>query len=94
MIYERILQLVDYGKNKNLLAEDDRIFTINSLLELLELDEIPEDVINAYNSNKKDDVINCESQQDEYLSKILEEITDYAYEKGIIKENTVTYRVG
>ncbi|SER92162.1 UDP-glucose--hexose-1-phosphate uridylyltransferase [Lachnobacterium bovis] len=92
MIYERILQLVDYGKNKNLLAEDDRIFTINSLLELLELDEIPEDVINAYNSNKKDDVINCESQQDEYLSKILEEITDYAYEKGIIKENTVTYR--
>ena len=102
MIYEKILQLVDYGIRNNLLAEDDRIFTINSLLELLGLDEFPEDVsvdlqskISELNQKQNDNVYdnNCKSEDsDDYLAGILKDITDFAFEKGLIKENTVTYR--
>ena len=71
-------------------------------MELLGLDEFPEDVsvdlqskISELNQKQNDNVYdnNCKSEDsDDYLAGILKDITDFAFEKGLIKENTVTYR--
>ena len=39
MIGKRILELVDYGLKNGLLEKEDRIYTVNRLLELFGLDE-------------------------------------------------------
>lgn len=75
-IYEYIAKLVKYGEDNEIISKYDRVYVINSLLELFELEDYYED---SYKS--EDD-----------LEKILEGMLDYAYNKGLIKENTTTYR--
>ncbi len=75
-IYEYIAKLVKYGEDNEIISKYDRVYVINSLLELFELEDYYED---SYKS--EDD-----------LEKILEGMLDYAYDKGLIKENTTTYR--
>ena len=77
MIQDDIRQLVAYGKRTGLVPCEDEIYTTNRLLELFELDELEE-------SSK-------EHTEDE-LEDILGRMLDYAYEKGILKENGVVYR--
>ena len=77
MIQDDIRQLVAYGKRTGLVPGEDEIYTTNRLLELFELDELEE-------SSK-------ELTEDE-LENILGRMLDYAYEKGILKENGVVYR--
>lgn len=71
-----IAQLVQYGKEKGLVAKEDEIYTINRLLEILHLDEYKETV--------------CEEEMK--LEDILAQILDWAYENGVMQENSVVYR--
>lgn len=77
MIYKNIKELIKYGLDTGLITEDDKIYTTNALLELFELEEYIE---------PEEEIGNV------CLEKTLCEMLDYAYEKGILKENTVTYR--
>ena len=71
-----IAQLVQYGKEKGLVAKEDEIYTINRLLEILHLDEYKETV--------------CVEEMK--LEDILAQIMDWAYENGVMQENSVVYR--
>ncbi len=78
MIQDDIRQLVAYGMETGLVHREDEIYTANRLLELFELDELEES--------------SGEIQDDSDLQSILGRMLDYAYEKGILKENSVVYR--
>ena len=75
-IYEYIAKLIKYGEDNEIISKYDKVYVINSLLELFELEDYYED---SYDT--EDD-----------LEKILDGMLDYAYDKGLIKENTTTYR--
>ena len=79
MIYELIDKLVAYGLKTGLVEKEDKIYTINRLLELFRLDDYEETQAGA-------DV------KTEDLEEILSGLMDYAYEKGILEENSVAYR--
>ncbi len=76
MPYKYIKELVEYGIQKELMGEEDRIYVTNLLLDQLGLDEYqePEDV-----------------DADAQLEEILKGLLDYACEKGMI-ENSVVHR--
>lgn len=79
MIHTDIRKLVAYGVQTGLVPEEDMIFTLNRLLELFQLDELPE----------------CntpENMREDELEEVLGSMLDYAYEHGLIKENSVVYR--
>lgn len=77
MIYNDIKKLVTYGLQTGLIEETDRIYTTNALLELLEMEEY-------------DEPLGGDTDID--LEEVLSNIMDYAYEHGIMKENSVVYR--
>lgn len=77
MIETWIAQLVNYGLETGLVDARDEIYTVNKLLELFELDDY----------NKPETVPEAEG-----LTEILDHMIDYAYENGIIKENSIVYR--
>ena len=78
MIQENIAKLVQYGLITGLIEPADKIYTTNRLLELFGLDE----------PGEQENV----SVQPEELETILSEMLDYAYEKGLLEENSVAYR--
>lgn len=84
VITKNIADLVCYGVASGLLKEADRIYTVNRLLELFELDEFDETLL-----EQKEAVADVSSFP---LEELLGEMLDYASEKGILKENSVVYR--
>jgi len=76
MLNEAIKNLILYGLDNNIIQETDIVYTINRLLEVMQLDE--------YES------VSCE--REENLENILKLMLDYAAEKGLIAENSVVYR--
>ena len=76
MIFNSIKKLVTYGLETGLITEEDRIFTTNELLELLNLDEYEEPE---------------ETYTDVELESTLAEILDYACENGLL-EDSIVYR--
>ena len=78
-IQSDIRKLVSYGVKTGLVPEEDVIFTTNKLLELFCLDELED----------SDEIISMEESE---LEQVLSSMCDYAYEKGLMAENTVTYR--
>ena len=78
-IQSDIRRLVSYGVKTGLVPEEDVIFTTNRLLELFGLDELED----------SDEEFSMEESE---LEKVLGSMCDYAYEKGLMAENTVTYR--
>ena len=74
---QAIAQLISYALEKRLIQPEDRMWTVNTLLEALALDgcALPEELPPAGE-----------------LSAALETLLDDAVERGILKENTVTYR--
>lgn len=84
MIQEAVRKLVVYGLKTGLVPSEDKIYTTNRLLELFELDELADVDEQKEQEIEKTDVDDLES--------ILSELMDYAYEKGILKENGVVYR--
>ena len=79
MIDTYIKALVEYGLTTGLITEYDRCFVTNELLEVFGLDEI---------GNETAD----EKLKTMTLPEILDGMLSYAYEKGILKENSVVYR--
>lgn len=79
MIQNDIRKLVAYGVQTGLVPKEDVIFTTNKLLELFKLDE-PEE------SGKEI------TMQTEELEAVLDRMMDYAYEQGIMTENSIVYR--
>lgn len=76
MIFNSIKKLVTYGLETGLITEEDRIFTTNELLELLNLDEYEEPE---------------ETYTDVELESTLAEILDYSCENGLL-EDSIVYR--
>ena len=74
MICNYIRQLVHYGLQTGLVEKEDEIFTMNSLLEVLGLDEMKEDVTEA----KIEEIS---------LEEILKYILEYAVNQGIIEDD-------
>ena len=74
-----IRKLVAYGVSAGLVPAEDIVFTTNRLLELFGLDELEE----------TDDSVTMDASG---LEEVLGRMCDYAYEKGLMAENTVTYR--
>lgn len=85
MIQENILALTAYGIKTGLIEPADKTYTINRLLELFEVDEIEDAVFEAQN------VMPTKGELPP-LENILSEMMDYAYEQGIMKENSIVYR--
>ena len=79
MIQENIKKLVQYGLQTGLITETDKIYTTNRLLELFRLDELEEN---------DSDVTTSEDE----LEGVLSAMMDYAYEHGIMTENSIVYR--
>lgn len=77
MIFKDIDRLVSYGLKTGLIEEEDRIYTVNRLLELLGLEDYEPTGAQAEVSELED---------------ILKNLLDYACEKGIVPENSVAYR--
>lgn len=88
MIQERILELTEYGLVTGLIQEEDKIFTINRLMELFELDDIEDAVVEAYATRKP----MTQEEAEASLEGILDEMMDYAFSKGIMKENSIVYK--
>ena len=72
-IFAYIKELVNYGKEKGLIRAEDEIFTINQLLDVLNLDEY----------------IETEADSTDSLEEILKGMLDFAVEQGLIEDNIV-----
>ena len=77
MIGQYIKALVAYGLKTQLLQVDDEIFVTNQLLEFFQLDDL-EELENA----------NCDLS----LTEILNGMMEYAYEIGLLENDSVVYR--
>ncbi|MGN0352782.1 MAG: UDP-glucose--hexose-1-phosphate uridylyltransferase [Roseburia sp.] len=88
MIQEKILELTEYGLVTGLIEKEDERFTINRFLELFQLDEIEEEIAEAYAKRPAMTV----EEAEEKLDGILNEMMDYAHEQGILKEDSIVYR--
>ena len=72
-----IRELVSYGLKNGLVEAEDEVYTVNRLLEILHLDEYVEDA--AAPSGME-------------LEDILAGLLDWAYDNGVMQENSVVYR--
>lgn len=77
-IYKNIERLIQYGIKKNLIKEEDRIFIRNSLLDVFNLDDY--------------EYVEVLEENLETPTPILNDLLDYAYDKGLIEHNTPIYR--
>ncbi len=80
MIQHDIYALVTYALKTGLIEKEDRIYTINRLLELFQMDTL--------------EAIEVEENKEDgrELEEILASMMDYAYETGLMKENSIGYR--
>ncbi len=76
-VYQAVEDLIQYGRKRDLLGQEDMIYARNQVLDVLRLDEfeMPE--------NK---------EQEEHLENILDVLLEFAAEQGILEENTTVYR--
>ena len=71
-----ISELVEYAERRRLITDADRAYSIARLLEILRLS----------------DFAPCEVTDQREISDILSDICDFAFETGLISENSVVYR--
>lgn len=79
MIQNDIRKLIAYGVETGLVPEEDVVYTTNRLLELFGLDEAGESFETAQMSLEE-------------LPVVLGRMMDYAYEQGMMTENSIVYR--
>ena len=87
MIQKNIVKFIQYGLETGLIEAGDAVYAVNRVLELLRIDALEdaaEAEILAYVPGNAAIV--------EELPEILGAICDYAYENGILEENTIGYR--
>lgn len=88
MIQERILELVKYGLSTGLVDADDEVFVTNRLLELFNVDDIEDATFEKINSYPDWSQEEAEGK----LEDILEDMMSYAYENGLMAENSIVYK--
>lgn len=76
-IQREINRLVQYALEKHLISENEKYYSVNLLLDVLDLDEFIE---------------SQETFTDLDLEDILKNILDYSFESGVLKENSIVYR--
>lgn len=76
-IYLEIEKLCSFALNTKLIEKEDKIYCRNRLLSILKLDDWEENEIN---------------DKVKYPSEILDNICQWAFEKGLIEDNSVTFR--
>ena len=86
MIYELIRKLVAYAEMNGLIHRADREYTINRLIELFQLDYYMEPQEQQMSIEELVSFGNLD------LEQILSGLLDYAYEKGLLQENSITER--
>lgn len=86
MIQNAVAKLIQYGIYTELIKPEDAIYTANRLLELLHMDALEAETEEAILNQSVDKTIVGE------LETILGSICDYAYEQGILEENSIGYR--
>ncbi|MCD7820576.1 MAG: UDP-glucose--hexose-1-phosphate uridylyltransferase [Lachnospiraceae bacterium] len=93
MIQDTIAKLVQYGLETGLIKAEDAVYTANRILETLKMDALDEtaeakilEACAGAEPTEKASSIVAE------LPVILGEICDYAYENGLMEENTIGYR--
>ncbi len=77
MVDSAIGKLVDYAVRNGLIDSFDRIWAINSILEVMKLDSC---------------TVPAETDGDIDLAAVLDELCDDAYARGVLAENSVVYR--
>ena len=87
MVEEQILNLVDYALATGLIAERDRDYTTNLLLAQFGLDGLEEEAVSAHQVCLTD-----QKKAEEALEGILKALLDEAAAKGLLTEDTITYR--
>lgn len=92
MIWERILELTDYGLATGLIKPEDKRYTVNRLLELFELEALEDEAVSAHEAKAEDVRIHRQERAEEVLESILAEMLDYAAEQKLMPEDTITYR--
>ncbi len=70
-------QLVNYGMDKGLVAKEDEVYVLNRILEVLKVNEYTEPE---------------ETPENAELETILSGLLDFAYENGVMEENSIAYR--
>ena len=76
MINLRINQLIEYGLSNELLKEDDTYYAINKILKLLKLDNFER----------------IKEMEDISFPKLINDIFDFSYQKGLIENNSTNSR--
>ena len=87
MIEKSIVKLMQYGLATGLIAREDRRYMVNHILELLKIDAISDEALAQVMEFDGED----KSVVDQ-LEDILSDICDYAYENGLMEENSIGYR--
>ena len=90
MIQKDIRKLVQYGVQTGLVPAEDVIFTTNRLLELFKIDDMDDET--AALTAAEIAFTEEELGSGLALEKLLGEMMDYAYESGLMEENTIGYR--
>ncbi len=87
MIEKSIVKLMQYGLATGLIAREDRRYMVNHILELLKIDAISDEALAQVMEFDGED----KSVVDQ-LEDILSDICDYAYENGLMEENSIGFR--
>ena len=87
MIENSIVKLMQYGLATGLISREDRRYMVNHILELLKIDAISDEALAQVMEFDGED----KSVVDQ-LEDILSDICDYAYENGLMEENSIGYR--
>ena len=88
MIQEKILELVKYGLTTGLVGKEDEVYTINKLLELFKVDDIEDETF-----KKAADLPDwTQDEAESRLEDILSDMMSYAYDNGLMSENSIVYR--
>lgn len=88
-IQENIRRLVAYGLVTGLIEPEDKIYTTNRLLELFKLDD-PGEEQGTTGTEVSGDMTDTVSVAD--LEEILAQMLDYAYEQGLMEDNSIVHR--
>ena len=86
MIQNAIAKLIQYGLYTELIKPEDAIYTANKLIDLLRVGALEEETEDIILNQKADESIVGE------LESILGTICDFAYEQGVMEENSIGYR--
>ncbi len=77
MMDHAVSKLVDYALQTGLIEENERVWAVNTILDVLKLDSITE---------------SSENEGEIELAPVLEALLDDAHARGVLAENSVVYR--